>query len=74
MNRRTYLKSMLAVGAVSVAQAADAAHPIQLHVDLTVEPAKEKEMLKNFHSIFKPAAIKLLSVSVTSSSSMRVKS
>src|SRR5436309_2950627 len=58
MNRRTYLKSMLAVGAVSVAQAADAAHPIQLHVDLTVEPAKEKEMLKNFHSIFKPAAIK----------------
>jgi hypothetical protein len=30
--------------------------PIELHVDLSVDPAKEKEMLKNFHTIFLPAA------------------
>ena len=58
MKRRTYLKTMLAAGAVSAAQAADAAHPILLHVDLTVDPAKEKEMLKNFETIFRPAATK----------------
>jgi len=38
--------------------AADAAHPILLHVDLSVEPAKEKEMLTNFETVFKPAASK----------------
>jgi heme-degrading monooxygenase HmoA len=27
-------------------------------VDLTVDPAKEQEMLKNFHGVFKPAASK----------------
>ena len=60
MQRRTYLKSMLAAStAVPLASAADAAaHPIQLHVDLTVDPAREKEMLKNFHGTFKPAAEK----------------
>lgn len=59
MKRRTYLKTMLAAGAVSaVAGAADAAHPIQLHVDLAVDPAKEKEMLDNFETIFRPAAVK----------------
>ena len=59
MNRRTYLQTMLAAGALSAAaQAADGAHPILLHVDLTVDPAKEKEMLKNFETIFRPAAVK----------------
>lgn len=59
MKRRTYLKTMLAAGAVPVgATAADAAHPIQLHVDMSVDPAKEKEMLKNFETIFRPAASK----------------
>jgi len=59
MKRRTYLKTMLAAGAASaVAQAADPAHPIQLHVDMIVDPAKEKEMLKNFETIFRPAASK----------------
>ena len=63
MKRRAYLKTMLAAGAVTAgavtaAQAADAAHPILLHVDLTVDPAKEKEMLKNFETIFRPAASK----------------
>ena len=27
-----------------------------LHVDLAVDPAKEQEMLKNFRTIFRPAA------------------
>jgi hypothetical protein len=59
MKRRTYLKTLLAAGAAQASsQAADATHPIQLHVDLTVDPAKEKEMLKNFETIFRPAASK----------------
>jgi len=59
MKRRTYLKALLAAGAASSAlPAADAPRPIQLHVDLTVDPAKEKEMLKNFETIFRPAASK----------------
>ena len=59
MKRRTCLKTLLAAGAAQAAtQAADAAHPIQLHVDLTVDPAKEKEMLKNFETLFRPAASK----------------
>jgi len=59
MKRRTYLKAVLAAGALSAAgQGADATHPILLHVDLTVDPAKEKEMLKNFETIFRPAASK----------------
>src|ERR1039458_7477357 len=59
MKRRTYLKTLLAAAAAQAAsQAAGAAHPISLHVDLTVDPAKEKEMLKNFETIFRPAASK----------------
>src|SRR4051794_22458132 len=58
MKRRTYLQTMLAAGAASaVAQAADG-RPIQLHLDMSVDPKKEKEMLKNFETIFKPAASK----------------
>jgi heme-degrading monooxygenase HmoA len=30
--------------------------PIQLHVDLTVDPEKEEEMLHTFHNSFLPAA------------------
>src|SRR5664279_2712297 len=59
MKRRTYLKTLLAAGAAQASsQAADATHPIQLHVDMIVDPAKEKEMLKNFETIFRPAASK----------------
>jgi hypothetical protein len=59
MKRRTCLKTLLAAGAAQAASpSADAAHPIQLHVDLTVDPAKEKEMLKNFETVFRPAASK----------------
>jgi heme-degrading monooxygenase HmoA len=55
MKRRTYLKTMLAGAAVAAAPAA-AAHPIVLYVDLAVDPAREQEMLKNFRTVFRPAA------------------
>ena len=59
MQRRTYLKSMIAGAALSIpSTAAAGGKPILLHVDLAVDPAKEKEMLDNFHKIFKPAASK----------------
>ena len=59
MKRRTCLKTMLAAGTGSVAvRAATAPRPIQLYVDLPVDPAKEKEMLRNFETIFRPAAAK----------------
>jgi len=51
MNRRTGLKTLAALGAAA-ALPAQAAKPIQLHVDLDVDPAKEKEMVANFHKIF----------------------
>ena len=62
MKRRTSLKTLL-VGAGSLAgrdvvRAATPEHPIQLHVDLAVDPAKEQEMLRNFKTIFRPAASK----------------
>ena len=58
MKRRTYLKTMLAGASVATVHAAPPAHPIQLHVDLSVDPAKEKELLHNFETIFRPAAAK----------------
>ena len=58
MKRRTCLQTILAGAAAVGVKAADAAHPIQLHVDLSVDPAKEKEMLHNFKTIFQPAAAK----------------
>src|SRR4051794_15321702 len=58
MKRRTCLSTILAGGLAVSAQAADAARPIQLHVDLSVDPAKEKQMLHHFETIFKPAAVK----------------
>jgi len=32
--------------------------PIELHVDLAVDPAKEHEMLDKFQNVFRPAASK----------------
>lgn len=58
MKRRTCLQTIL-MGACAATAAADAKQrPIQLHVDLSVDPAKEREMLHNFHTIFRPAASK----------------
>jgi hypothetical protein len=57
MNRRTHLKAILSAAAgLTAGRAADTKRPIMLHVDLAVDPAKEKEMLKNFETIFRPAA------------------
>ena len=57
MKRRTWLKTMLAAGASAAGGlAADSGNPIVLHVDLAVDPAKEKEMLHNFKTIFRPEA------------------
>ena len=60
MERRTYLKAALsaAVGSPLVFGNEAAKGRIQLHVDLTVLPAKEQEMKKHFHDVFKPAAVK----------------
>ena len=61
MQRRTYLKAALAAAVGSpLALGADVPKGrIQLHLDLTVLPAKEKEMLQHFHNVFKPAASKM---------------
>lgn len=63
MKRRQYLQTMLAAGTgIAMRQAGQAAasHPVQLHVDLAVDPAKESEMLHNFETIFRPAASRQL--------------
>jgi antibiotic biosynthesis monooxygenase (ABM) superfamily enzyme len=57
MNRRTYLKALAAAGAASAVPAASA-QPIQLHVDLDVDPAKEQELLGNFRTKFRPTIAK----------------
>jgi heme-degrading monooxygenase HmoA len=63
MKRRACLKVILAAagGAVMPAFAdtavnPDQGRPIQLHVDLAVDPAKEEEMLDIFQKSFRPAA------------------
>lgn len=58
MKRRTYLKTLGAAALVPLARGADPAHPIQVHVDMSVDPAKEKDMLQHFEKDFKPAAAK----------------
>ncbi len=62
MKRRSYLKTMVAATASLSAAAQEpkrpARNPIVLDVDLAVDPAREEEMLHNFHTIFKPAAVK----------------
>jgi antibiotic biosynthesis monooxygenase (ABM) superfamily enzyme len=64
MERRTYLKSLFAAGAAAgLASGQKGAGKgedkgIMLIVDMSVDPAKEKEMLHNFHTLFKPAAEK----------------
>jgi heme-degrading monooxygenase HmoA len=56
MKRRTYLKTMLAGGAATAtAPAQTAPRPIQLHLDMSVDPKREKEMLRNYETIFRPA-------------------
>jgi heme-degrading monooxygenase HmoA len=62
MKRRTCLRAMLgAVGAGLIRAAvgkvvipAGHGHPIELHLDLAVDPAKEQEMLHLFETSFRP--------------------
>jgi len=51
---------MVAAGvSLSVGSAQQKAlNPVVLYVDMQVDPAKEKEMVNNYHTIFKPAAVK----------------
>jgi heme-degrading monooxygenase HmoA len=56
MNRRTYIKAVLASASTVAVPAAEPQKLIELHVDLSVDPAKEQEMLRNFRTIFRPAA------------------
>ncbi|MBZ5592864.1 MAG: hypothetical protein LAP39_11555 [Acidobacteriia bacterium] len=58
MKRRTCLQTILAGACAATARAASKDRPIQLHVDLSVDPSQEQEMLHNFHTIFRPAASK----------------
>jgi heme-degrading monooxygenase HmoA len=58
MNRRQHLKLLAAAPAILSSTAAAAPAPIQLHLDLEVDPAKESEMLANFRKTFRPAISK----------------
>lgn len=59
MNRRRHLRSILAaVAGLRLSQAQTSRRPIQLFVEMDVEPAHEKEMIDNFHNIFLPEAKK----------------
>src|ERR1700736_5352715 len=62
MKRRTCL-GLIAASAVSLsakgaASQQRAPRPIQLHLDLAVDPKREQEMLDNFEKIFRPTARK----------------
>lgn len=59
MNRRKAVITAIASAAALTAQSKKASdQTIQLHVDMNVDPAKEKELKKNFKEIFKPAMSK----------------
>jgi hypothetical protein len=58
MKRRTCLKTIIAGACAAAAPAASQQRPIQLHVDLSVDPALERDMLHSFHTVFRPAASK----------------
>jgi len=49
---------MAATGGVSTVAAQPARNPIQLHVDLDVNPAQENEMVSNFRKVFRPTISK----------------
>jgi heme-degrading monooxygenase HmoA len=54
MNRRNYLKTLAAALPAAGMAAAAAAPPVQLHSDLEVDPAREKEMLAAFRQNIRP--------------------
>jgi len=59
MKRRSYLSALLAgLAGFKVASGQKPKNPIVLNCDLAIAPAKEQEMLRNYHNTFKPAAEK----------------
>ena len=58
MKRRACLQTILAGACAATAPAPSQQRPIQLHVDLSVDAAREREMLHSFHTVFRPAASK----------------
>ena len=56
MKRQSCLKIGLG-GAGAQESGKQTQHPVVLDVDLSVDPAKEQEMLHNFRTTFKPAAM-----------------
>jgi hypothetical protein len=61
MKRRSYIAAVVAAFAglkIIFAQSSAAKNPIVLYCDLSVAPAREQEMLNNFHKVFRPAAMK----------------
>jgi heme-degrading monooxygenase HmoA len=58
MNRRNCLKLVAVAATTSVPSAKAATKLIELHVDLDVNPEREKELITNFHKTFTPAISK----------------
>lgn len=60
MKRRTHLKALLLapLGLSQTQAQTRPGSPIQLFVEMQVDPANEKEMLSNFHNTFVPEAKK----------------
>ena len=59
MNRRKAVSAAIgSLAALSAQSKKPADETIQLHVDMSVDPAQEKELKKNFKEIFKPAMAK----------------
>jgi heme-degrading monooxygenase HmoA len=63
MKRRSYLTAMFTATLAAIAGAKARAQsapksPIVLNCDLSVDASREPELLKNFHTVFKPAAEK----------------
>jgi len=54
MNRRKSITTIAAATLSAAVPATAASTGIQLHVDLNVDPAKEKELVRNFDSTFQP--------------------
>ena len=55
MNRREYLMTLCGLGFLSGGRTEAGLQPMQLHVDLEVEPRREKEMVENYLNLFRPA-------------------
>ncbi len=57
--RRSCLATLLSSGAALAASPNNkASKPIVLFVDMPVDPARETEMVRTFHTVFKPTAVK----------------